>query len=52
MHFMKKIPPGSEAANVLVGEVDFLNHMIVAFIRLKTSSVMGDLTEVGVAWYG
>jgi len=47
MHFMKKIPPGSEAANVLVGEVDFLNHMIVAFIRLKTSSVMGDLTEVG-----
>jgi len=49
MHFMKKIPPGSEAANVLVGEVDFLNHMIVAFIRLKTSSVMGDLTEVGAA---
>ncbi|XP_053386313.1 electrogenic sodium bicarbonate cotransporter 1-like isoform X3 [Mercenaria mercenaria] len=47
-HFMKKIPPGSEAANVLCGEVDFLNHMVSAFIRLKTSSVMGDLTEVPV----
>nr|BAU71498.1 putative sodium-driven chloride bicarbonate exchanger [Phreagena okutanii] len=47
-HFMKKIPPGSEAANILCGEVDFLNHMIVAFIRLKSSSVMADLTEVPV----
>ncbi|WAR10779.1 S4A10-like protein [Mya arenaria] len=47
-HFMKKIPPGSDAANILVGEVDFLNHMIVGFIRLKNSSVMGDLTEVPV----
>ena len=45
---MKKIPPGSEAANVLCGEVDFLNHMVSAFIRLKSSSVMGDLTEVPV----
>lgn len=45
---MKKIPPGSDAANILVGEVDFLNHMVVVFIRLKTSAVMGDLTEVPV----
>ncbi|KAH3878490.1 hypothetical protein DPMN_002386 [Dreissena polymorpha] len=45
---MKKIPPGSEAANILVGEVDFLTHTIRAFIRLKTSNTMGYLTEVPV----
>jgi hypothetical protein len=34
---MKKIPPGAEAANILVGEVDFLtNHHIVA-LRGMTS---------------
>ena len=45
---MKKIPPGAEAANILVGEVDFLtNHQIVAFIRLL-KPVMADLTEVPV----
>ena len=46
MHFMKKLPPGAEASNVLVGEVDFLNHHITAFVRLKTASILGDLTEV------
>ena len=45
---MKKIPPGSEAANILVGEVDFLNHQIVTFIRLRQSLLLGDLTEVPV----
>lgn len=45
---MKKIPPGSEAANILCGEVDFLNHQVVAFIRLKQSLVLADLTEVPV----
>ena len=45
---MKKIPPGAEAANILVGEVDFLtNHHIVAFIRLL-KPLMADLTEVPV----
>lgn len=48
LHFMKKIPPGSEASNILVGEVDFLNHQIVAFVRLSHSTVLGDLTEVPV----
>ena len=48
LHFMKKIPPGAEAANILVGEVDFLtNHHIVAFIRLL-KPLMADLTEVPV----
>ena len=43
---MKKIPPGSEASNVLVGEVDFLDHAIIAFVRLKEGVLLGDITEV------
>lgn len=43
---MKKLPPGAEASNVLVGEVDFLTHHITALVRLKTASLLGDLTEV------
>ncbi|XP_076313062.1 electroneutral sodium bicarbonate exchanger 1-like isoform X12 [Tachypleus tridentatus] len=46
--FMKKIPPGSEASNILVGEVDFLDRAIIAFIRLKNGIHLGDLTEVPV----
>ena len=46
--FMKKIPPGSEASNVLVGEVDFLSHPIIAFVRLANSQVLGDLTEIPI----
>lgn len=48
MHFMRKIPPGAEASNILVGEVDFLEKSLAGFIRLKDASVMGDLTEVPV----
>ncbi|VDD90794.1 unnamed protein product [Enterobius vermicularis] len=48
IHFMKKLPPGAEASNVLVGEVDFLTHHITALVRLKTASLLGDLTEVPV----
>ncbi|TTR68481.1 Sodium bicarbonate cotransporter 3 [Bagarius yarrelli] len=32
MNFMKKIPAGAEASNVLVGEVDFLDRPIIAFV--------------------
>ncbi|XP_050307572.1 electroneutral sodium bicarbonate exchanger 1 isoform X3 [Anthonomus grandis grandis] len=46
--FMKKIPPGAEASNILVGEVDFLEKPLSAFIRLNTAQVLGDLTEVPV----
>lgn len=45
---MRKIPAGAEASNILVGEVDFLNKPLSAFIRLKTSTLFGDLTEVPV----
>uniref|UniRef100_A0A1I8FR42 Anion exchange protein n=1 Tax=Macrostomum lignano TaxID=282301 RepID=A0A1I8FR42_9PLAT len=47
-HFMKKIPPGAETSNILVGSTDFLDHPVTAFIRLKTAVVLGDLTEVPV----
>lgn len=46
--FMRKIPPGAEASNILVGEVDFLDKTLAAFIRLSSAVVMGDLTEVPV----
>ncbi|XP_071053006.1 sodium-driven chloride bicarbonate exchanger isoform X12 [Onthophagus taurus] len=48
LQFMRKIPHGSEASNILVGEVDFLDKTISAFIRLSKASIMGDLTEVPV----
>uniref|UniRef100_A0A915P492 Anion exchange protein n=1 Tax=Meloidogyne floridensis TaxID=298350 RepID=A0A915P492_9BILA len=44
-HFMKKLPPGVEASNVLV---EFLSHHITAFVRLKKAQLLGDLTEVPV----
>ncbi|XP_017019633.1 electroneutral sodium bicarbonate exchanger 1 isoform X5 [Drosophila kikkawai] len=47
-HFMRKIPPGAEASNILVGEVDFLERTLSCFIRLSSAAVMGDLTEVPV----
>jgi len=47
-HFLKKIPAGAEAANILVGEVDFLPSPVVAFVRLRSSCILGDITEVPV----
>lgn len=48
LNFMRKIPPGAEASNILVGEVDFLDKTLSAFIRLSQAAIMGDLTEVPV----
>lgn len=45
---MRKIPAGSEAANILVGEVDFLEKPIAAFVRLSQGASLGDMTEVPV----
>ncbi|GAB6031309.1 hypothetical protein CHUAL_009105 [Chamberlinius hualienensis] len=47
-HFMKKLSPGTEASNILVGEVDFLDHTISAFVRVSAASILGDLTEVSI----
>ncbi|XP_049330851.1 sodium bicarbonate cotransporter 3-like isoform X5 [Astyanax mexicanus] len=48
MNFMRKIPPGAEASNVLVGEVDFLDRPIIAFVRLSPAVLLTGLTEVPV----
>jgi len=45
---MRKIPAGAEASNILVGEVDFLDKPLSAFVRLSQSVLLGDLTEVPV----
>ena len=45
---MRKIPPGSEADNILVGELDFLDRAISGFVRLSQACHLGDLTEVPV----
>ncbi|XP_050700901.1 electrogenic sodium bicarbonate cotransporter 1-like isoform X5 [Eriocheir sinensis] len=47
-HFMRKIPPGAEASNILVGEVPFLDKPVTAFVRLTQSANLGNLTEVPV----
>ena len=47
-NFMRKIPVGAEASNVLVGEVDFLEHQFTAFLRLNKAVLLGDFTEVPV----
>lgn len=46
--FMRKVPQGAEADNILVGEVDFLERPISVFIRLRNATMLGDLTEVPV----
>ncbi|XP_053287794.1 sodium bicarbonate cotransporter 3 [Pleuronectes platessa] len=48
MNFMRKIPPGAEASNVLVGQVDFLQRPIIAFVRLSPAVLLTGLTEVPV----
>ena len=46
--FLRKIPPGAEASNVLVGEVDFLTRPLIAFVRLSQAAWLGDITEVPI----
>lgn len=45
---MKKIPEGAEASNVLVGELDFLERPVVAFVRLSPAVLLTGLTEVPI----
>ncbi len=46
---MKKIPAGAEACNVLVGELEFLNKPVVAFVRLSPAVLLSGLAEVPIA---
>lgn len=45
---MRKVPAGAEASNILVGEVDFLDRPLSAFVRLRKAVFFADLTEVPV----
>lgn len=45
---MKKIPPGAEASNILVGELEFLDRAVVAFVRLSPAVLINGLTEVPI----
>jgi len=44
----KKLPKNCEAANILIGQVDFLRQRVMALCRLETAATMGDLTEVAI----
>ncbi|WAR09936.1 S4A8-like protein [Mya arenaria] len=44
--FKRKIPPGSQVVNLLVGEVPELPKIIAAFVRLNDACNVGDITEV------
>ncbi|KFV71062.1 Electrogenic sodium bicarbonate cotransporter 1, partial [Dryobates pubescens] len=44
----KKIPRGTEAAHVAVGEVDFLEKPFTAFVRLRRGVALGSLAEVAL----
>jgi len=45
---MRKIPAESEAANILIGELNLLKKPICAFVRLKDPQVLGNMTEVSI----
>ena len=49
LHFMKKIPAGAEASNVLVGELEFLEKPVVAFVRLSPAVLLNGVAEVPIA---
>ncbi|XP_074694874.1 anion exchange protein 4 [Strix aluco] len=46
--FKKRVPPGAEAAHVVVGEVEFLEKPFTAFIRLRRGVALGSLAEVAL----
>ncbi|WAR10334.1 S4A7-like protein [Mya arenaria] len=46
--FMRKITPGSQACNVMVGEVPNLKYQLSAFVRLSEARMIGDITEVPI----
>lgn len=45
-HLGKKLPKDCEAANILVGQVNFLRETVVALCRFDPPRQMADLTEV------
>jgi hypothetical protein len=48
-NFLKKLPIGTKAANILIGEVDYLDEEVFALVRLDHPVVLGKLTEVPIS---
>jgi len=46
---MRKLPAGTECASLLVGHVDFLDDLVVAYFRFRSPTVIDGLTEVTLA---
>jgi len=44
----QKLPEGTEVANILVGQLDFLDQPIIGFFRLVPPVILHDTTEVAV----
>jgi len=44
----RKLPKTCEAANILLGQCDFLSDIVMAFCRLDKAVLQADLTEVEV----
>ncbi|XP_063685626.1 electroneutral sodium bicarbonate exchanger 1-like isoform X3 [Bolinopsis microptera] len=47
-HFLRKLPPDTEASNVMIGKLEYLEANICVTIRLSHSILLGDLTEVPI----
>ena len=45
---MGKIPAGSEAANIMIGQLESIKEPMMAFIRLAQPAILADLTEVAI----
>ena len=45
---MRKIPTGTETANILVGKLDAITSPVMVFGRLKRSELLLDMTEITV----
>ena len=46
--FLKHIPKGSEAANILVGTLSCIQQPVMAFVRLKNSQLLPGICEVDI----
>ncbi|CAL1539654.1 unnamed protein product [Lymnaea stagnalis] len=46
--FLRKIPRGSEVANVMVGEADDLKTTLCGLLRLNDARILGDISEVNI----
>lgn len=47
--FLKRIALGTKVANVMVGEVDYLEEEVTLFVRLRKPIIFPNLSEVPVA---